>query len=508
MQRRLAVALVLTALVSVLLVGFGILAIAQLGARDRAADRVERGLSVLASVLESDNGTRLRQAIPAIGPQSRRDLGLDVLEAVRIADDGGVEPLGFRRPGPGGGLRGLPDVRLSDGQRADLEDGETVLVSQGDTVIGVRLLPPTGEVAADGSPLRIGLLAAEPVSAIPRQTVTWFVLSSAVVLAGALAAGVLLARRLVHPIRDIQGATAAIAAGQLTARVEAEGDDELAELGRSVNRMAADLERSKALDQQFLLSVSHDLRTPLTAISGYAEALRDGAAEPATAGEVIGNHAARLDRLVGDLLDLAKLDANRFRLDLRPTDLAVVAGRTAAGLAPEAAQHGVTVEHRADGPAPVLADADRMAQAIGNIVANAVTFARERVVVEVAVTSEGEDDARAVVAVIDDGPGFQPEDLPFVFDRLYTGQDQPRRAENPTGLGLAIVRELAAAMGGTVEAANQPDAGARIALSFPVLTAGPGPDPTRGPVTADEPETVSPPAERPRPEPTGPPDPS
>ncbi|MEM9561246.1 MAG: HAMP domain-containing sensor histidine kinase [Actinomycetota bacterium] len=520
MQRRLAIAFVLTALVSILLVGFGILAIAQVGARNRAEDQVQRGLNVVGSLLESE--ARPARQLQAVIPQNRRDLGLEVLEPVVLGDDGSVRSLGFGGRGRGNPLRSLPGLSIDADQLAALAADETVLVDHDDAVVGLRPLAIATDPAT-ATQLRFALLAAQPVTAVPRRTVVWFLLSSAIVLVGALVAGILLARRLVHPIRAIEATTAALAAGQLDARVRIHGEDidgtsggpgggadhrglggndELVQLGRSVNRMAADLERSRALDQQFLLSVSHDLRTPLTAISGYAEALRDGAAEPRGAGEVIGNQAARLDRLVGDLLDLAKLDANRFRLDLRPVDLGVVAGRTAAGLAPQAAQDGIAIETVVDGPAPVLADADRLAQAIGNLVTNAMGFAAARVVVLVTTVAEGSaSGGRALVTVADDGPGFDPADLPFVFDRLYTGRARPRRAENPTGLGLAIVRELAAAMGASVEAGNAAEGGARLTMAFPLRR--PDDDPTVE-LVDDSPAPVSP-APSPRPGPPGPP---
>lgn len=481
MQRRLTLALALTALVSILLVGLGILAIGQLGAQSRAEDDVVSGLNVV------DRLTNRELALPQLQEQlvaSRRDLDLFALQPVLVGPDGSVEALVFGR---GGGrarfatVAELPDLTLSDDELAELDEDGTVLVSAADAVVGVRTLPDVGFPGSDDQ--RVAFLAAQRVVAIPGQTVAWFVASSAVVLVGALIGGGFLARRLIRPIGQIEAATAAISAGQLDARVEVDGNDELAQLGRSVNRMAADLERSRALDQQFLMSVSHDLRTPLTAISGYAEALRDGAVgDSSGAGEVIGNHAARLERLVGDLLDLAKLDANRFRLELRTVDLEVVVGRTVAGLAPEALQRGVVLERHtspatspAGGPTggpttTVLADADRLAQAIGNVVTNAISFARQVVTIDVTVTGPGPDGpgAEAVVTVDDDGPGFAAEDLPYVFDRLYTGAARPRRAESSSGLGLAIVRELMAAMGGRVEAENNAAGGARIRLLFPL----------------------------------------
>lgn len=482
LQRRLATAFVLTALVSVLLVGVGILAIARSGATDRAEDEVTRALSVVGDLLGSDR-RQVRQ-LEDLVPANRRDLQLEQLSPVLVGDDGSV---GLVRRGRGrpDAANGLPTLGLTQTELARLDEGEIVLRSDGGTVFGLRVVPVSDLPDRQG---RLALLAQQRVTTVPRQTVSWFLLSSLIVVLGALAAAVWLARRLVRPIKEIQGATAAIAAGELTTRVGAEGEDELAELGRSVNRMAADLERSKALDQQFLLSVSHDLRTPLTAISGYAEALQDGAVEdPGGAGTIIGNHADRLERLVGDLLDLAKLDANRFRLDLRPVDVSVVVGRTVAGLEAAAATDGIAIEQRIDTDRIIQADADRLAQIVGNLVDNAVGFAGDRVLVEVRAENstgnstengadpgaqdhgESADGPVLAITVSDDGPGFDPEDLPFVFDRLYTGSARPRRAENSTGLGLSIVRELAGAMGGTVEARNGSLGGAAIDVRFPAI---------------------------------------
>lgn len=498
MQRRLAIALVATALVTVVLVGFGMLMIAQSGARSRAEDGVTRALNVLVPLIDSVERPLTQGDLAALENQ-RRDLQLDRLEPVLLADDGTIRrPVLRGRGNRAGTVADLPDLVLTGEQSTELLAGGTVVIAERGVVYGLRAPDPSVELPVAG---RVALLASRPIVAIPRQTVVWFVLSSLVVLAGALAAGIALARRLVRPIREIEHVTGTLAAGDLTARVDVRGGDEVAQLGHSVNRMAADLERSRTLDQQFLMSVSHDLKTPLTAIAGYAEALRDGAVADSTdAGEIIGNHAARLDRLVGDLLDLAKLDANRFRLDLRPVDLVVVSGRTAAGLAPEAANHGVTIvtgPAEASPPIVVVADPDRLAQAIGNMVSNAITFADRRVSVEVSSGMDG----RATVAVVDDGPGFAPDELPHVFDRLYTGRAGPRRAENPTGLGLAIVRELAAAMGGSVTATNDAGGGARISLSLPRREPGAAapPGPGLSPAAGATPRPAGPP-----PDPTAP----
>jgi two-component system sensor histidine kinase BaeS len=406
----------------------------------------------------------------------RREFELERLEVVVVNEAGGVAvvDLGARRPGQvrRGQLLGeaLP-LALTDDQLQELQSTGQLLVVDGQRVIGLQV-EANGDAREDGR--LVAALAEQSINAAPRRAVSWFVLSSALVLLGATLAGIRLARRMVRPVQEIQAATSAIAAGDLDVRVAADGPGELGDLGRSVNRMAEDLRRSRDLEQQFLLSVSHDLRTPLTAISGYAEALEDGAiTDAAAAGGVIRNHANRLERLVGDLLDLAKLDADRFTFHLDTVDVAVVAGRTASGLAPEAAQQGISVTPLATGSPHAVADPDRLAQAIGNLVTNAVSFAATAVTVSTSTETDEAQRPLAVITVDDDGPGFAAEDLPHVFERLYTGAARPRRAENPSGLGLSIVRELVSAMGGTVHASNHDGGGARLRIVLPATEPAP-----------------------------------
>jgi two-component system sensor histidine kinase BaeS len=283
---------------------------------------------------------------------------------------------------------------------------------------------------------------------------------------------IVVSRRIVRPVRDADAAAHRIAAGELSTRLPEpppSADDELADLVRSINAMAASLERSKALEQQFLLSVSHDLRTPLTSIQGYAEAITDGAtSDPAWAASIIASESKRLDRLVRDLLDLAKLQARSFRFEMRPVDVAAVATGAVDGFRPDAQAAGVTV--RLDAPTAVLVngDGDRLAQVVANLVENALKYARS----EIAVTVR-EDGGRAVLLVDDDGRGIAPEDLPHVFERLYVARHEPARRESGSGLGLAITRELVEGMGGEVAAEVAPRGGARMVVRLPVLAGAP-----------------------------------
>ena len=238
--------------------------------------------------------------------------------------------------------------------------------------------------------------------------------------------------------------------------------DEVADLSRSINAMAEALERSRGLEQQFLLSVSHDLRTPLTSIRGYAEAMADGTGLPAEhAGTVILSESRRLERLVRDLLELAHLDARSFSLRSDVVELDDLVAACADGFAPEAAAAGVAITVRAV-PAVVHGDHDRLAQVVANLLENGLKYATSELVVRVA-----SDGGRARVSVDDDGPGIAPVDLPHVFDRLYVARHQPVRRESASGLGLAIVRELVAAMGGTTGAEPSPTGGARLWIELP-----------------------------------------
>jgi signal transduction histidine kinase len=416
----------------------------------------------LEEVTDLVGGAGVIERLRPLGGRQIR-FGLADLSAVTVDTEGQVRQV---RPGGGRGT-GIVESEVLFTLPADqLEPflaGETVILrgtgsSQGE-VIGIRHVPQ-----ADGPPGQtLAVLGTQGVVTIGPQARLWFLVSAVIVLVGSMLAAWLLAARLVRPIEEMQRATASIAGGDFAVRVAATGRDEVADLGRSINGMAQELERSKLLDQQFLMSVSHDLRTPLTAISGYAEALRDGTAtDAAGAGEVIGNHAGRLERLVGDLLDLAKLDAKRFTLAPQALDLGVAVGRSVAGMQPRSEQHGVSLEFHHQPGITVAADPHRLEQVVDNVLVNAITFAASRIVTTVAA-----DGSTAIITISDDGPGIAAEDLPHVFERLYVARSQPERAENPTGMGLAIVRELTMAMGGSVTAEQPAGGGTTIVLRLP-----------------------------------------
>jgi two-component system sensor histidine kinase BaeS len=285
-----------------------------------------------------------------------------------------------------------------------------------------------------------------------------------------------MSRRMARPLVEAMEATGRIASGDLDSRVPIRRGDypEFASLAGSINGMAQSLQDSRARERHLLLSVSHDLRTPLTSIRGFAEAIQDGAVEDnAHAADIIIAESRRLERLVGDLLDLTKLEAQQMSIAIGPTDVAEVVITTAEGFLPAAAKSGLSIVLRVPGregtpvSAPLragAADPDRLAQLLANLLENSMTFARAAVTVALA---EDRASGQIVITVDDDGPGIAPDDLQRVFERFYRADRGPNR-QMGSGLGLAIVAELAVAMGGTVrvESPLNAEGGSRFVVTL------------------------------------------
>jgi two-component system phosphate regulon sensor histidine kinase PhoR len=227
-----------------------------------------------------------------------------------------------------------------------------------------------------------------------------------------------------------------------------------------------DLRKADQIRRDFVANVSHELRTPLTAIRGYVEALTD-APDSAEAGkflEIISRQSARMERLVTDLLRLARLDARQEPLEIVPCQIESVASAVVADLAPTftAKRQHVTldVNHEAR---TVMADPAKLHDILRNLVENAVNYSPDGADIRIAARPV---DAGVVLEVTDSGPGIPPADLSRVFERFYR-VDKARTRPGGTGLGLAIVKHLVEAHGGTVSAANRPEGGARFSVMLP-----------------------------------------
>jgi signal transduction histidine kinase len=300
----------------------------------------------------------------------------------------------------------------------------------------------------------------------------WFGLASLLTVIVALVAANRLGHRIARPLQQTEAVTRRIATGDLEARVPVNAQEwpELVSLANSVNQMASSLSRAQGTQRQFLMSVSHDLRTPLTSIRGFAEALSDGATTDVTyAAGIIGSSARRLERLVTDLLELAKLESGAFSLHSGTLDLSDVVTQAAQAFEPAASGLGLSIELETVGTGEVLcvADPDRVGQVVANLVENALKYATSRVTVGTRRISDGWLEA----FVEDDGPGIPWADLERVFERLYQSRLSAGR-ELGSGLGLAIVDELVKAMGGKVRAESPtgPNGGTRVVVVLPAAS--------------------------------------
>jgi len=399
-------------------------------------------------------------------------LAVDATILTDLRQAGSYDFVGVIGLDPDGTLTTLPAPLISaDVDVSALEAGDTVWGAAGAEAFVAQPLSLTAAKRRTLGPVAAGDV---PVLVVTRQApkavngLGYFLLVAGVVLVVGAVVAAVLARRLSAPIRRAAVTTRRIAEGDLDATMAVQPRDppELQALAEAINAMGSGLARSRGLERQFLLSVSHDLRTPLTSIRGYAEALAEGATDDvAGAVSVIGAEARRLERLVQDLLDLARLDARQFSLDIRRVDAAAVVAGAVEALRPGAAELGVELETDArpgDGPF-ADADTDRLGQIVANLVENGIKFAAHGVVVAV-----GEDDGWCRITVSDDGPGIPPADLPRVFERHFTSAVGPGRTVG-TGLGLAIVSELTHSMGGSVNAQSPASAegGTRMVLWLP-----------------------------------------
>lgn len=280
---------------------------------------------------------------------------------------------------------------------------------------------------------------------------------------GALVLGYVVAQRVTRPVAALAGATEALRRGERGARVSDLPADELGDLGRSFNEMAAALEREDELRRRVVADVAHELRTPLTSIQAHLEALRDGILVPdAPTLATIHDEAARLGRLVADLEALARAEGAGFALERRPIDIAEVVRDVATELGGGFPEKGVRL-HLELSPARALADEDRIAQIARNLISNALKFTAIGGRVRVATRVE---DGRALFEVSDTGVGMTADEAAHSFDRFWRA---PGSAAVPgTGIGLTIARELAVAHGGDVSVESAPGRGSTFRVLLPV----------------------------------------
>jgi signal transduction histidine kinase len=302
-------------------------------------------------------------------------------------------------------------------------------------------------------------------------------------LAGLFAAAIALvlarwlARGMTQPLRDMAAAARRMAAGEYGQRVETRSRDEVGQLARAFNRMSAELEGVERLRRELVANVSHELKTPISALRAHLENLLDGVERPDPETlQVMLAQSERLSRLVEQLLDLSRLESGDVPLDLRPVEIGPLAAEVLSEIEVARARAGVAVEVRVpEGLPPAMADRERIHQVLFNLVDNALRFTPPGGRVTLSAEAQG----RAVrVRVEDTGVGIPPEHLPYLFERFYRADAARSRGDGGTGIGLAICRSVVEAHGGRIWAESEPGRGSAFTFELPAaVTAGPRREP-------------------------------
>jgi two-component system sensor histidine kinase BaeS len=274
-----------------------------------------------------------------------------------------------------------------------------------------------------------------------------------------------LSRRILAPVEALTAAVRRMEAGDLSQRVEVTSRDEIGELARAFNAMADGLARLEELRRNMVTDVAHELRTPLSNIRGYLEALQDGVIEPKKRIiDSLHGEAMLLNHLVDDLQDLSLAEAGHLKLERQPVALADIVDRAVEAVRPRAEAERVTVQ--VDLPEDLLVDVDpqRIGQVLRNLLDNALTYTPPGG--EVGVAAHG-DDQWVEVSVRDTGSGIAAKDLPYVFERFYRADKSRSRATGGTGLGLAIARQLVEAHGGRIWVESTEREGSTFTFALP-----------------------------------------
>jgi signal transduction histidine kinase len=310
------------------------------------------------------------------------------------------------------------------------------------------------------------LIVAKPKTELTKRLVTLLDRLAIAFLGGIVIAGLLawyLSRRITKPVLALSSAADEVARGRYDVDVpEVRSRDEVGHLADRFREMASRLAEADQQERNFLMSVSHELRTPLTAIRGHVDALREGLADDpalrAASLDVIAAECGRLERLVGDVLDLAKLEANRFTVLTEEVEMQRLCEQAYRAFAEEARRRGIDYRRRFDAAPTIQSDGDRVLQIISNLLANAFRWTPDGGTVELELAAEN---GTVSVAVDDSGPGIRSQERERIF-RPFWSQDS-----TGTGLGLTIARELALALGGRIDLESEPGRGSRFELVLP-----------------------------------------
>ncbi len=402
----------------------------------------------------------------ADGAADRADLAATVASQTRAVRTLGTLGVESASVGRGGGVKStspLARQALTPARRQQLLGGQPVSAQA--QIAGTSVL-------VEGRPTQAGgillVQRQSDATAASDGLVRRMLLALGIAALAAMGVSALMAARLVRPLRQTAEAALGLADGRRDLQVPVTGPKEVAEVASALNALTTSLSRSESRQRDFLLSVSHDLRTPLTGIRGYAESLAEGvvpAEDTSRVGGVMLGEARRLERLVADLLDLARLDADQPRMEFQRTDLVALGQGVEAVWSKRCSDVGVRFRLlRPQGPIWVATDPNRLRQLVDGLLENALRVTPEGQPIIVEVRLEQAQRPVAVIEVRDAGPGLTDDDLSVAFEP--SALHERYRGVRPvgTGLGLAIVGRLGDLLGGSVEAGHAAEGGARFTV--------------------------------------------
>jgi len=357
-------------------------------------------------------------------------------------------------------------------------DGTVVADSQGD-LLGEQYHPdsPGRALSPPWTEDVIGMLYISPEppagagSTSPRglsQAIGRFLLwGGLLAVAIALLITFFLSRRILAPVKALTLAARRLGQGDFSQRVQFKDKSEVGELAQTFNSMASDLERAEQLQRNMVADVAHELRTPLSNIRGYLEAIRDGVVEPDAATiRSLDEEASLLSQLVDDLQELSLAETGELKLVCQTEDIARLIKQTVAAVQAQAATKGLSVSiDLPDKLPPVNIDSHRIGQVLRNLLENAVTHTAKGGAISIAARQQ---DNWVEVSVADTGEGIPAEELPNIFERFYRVDKSRARATGSSGLGLTIAKRLVEAHGGKIEVQSEPGKGSRFSFTVPI----------------------------------------
>jgi len=357
-------------------------------------------------------------------------------------------------------------------------DGTVVADSQGD-LLGEQYHPdsPGRALSPPWTEDVIGMLYISPEppagagSISPRglsQAIGRFLLwGGLLAVAIALLITFFLSRRILAPVKALTLAARRLGQGDFSQRVQFKDRSEVGELAQTFNSMASDLERAEQLQRNMVADVAHELRTPLSNIRGYLEAIRDGVVQPDAATiRSLDEEASLLSQLVDDLQELSLAETGELKLVCQTEDIARLIKQTVAAVQAQAATKGLSVSiDLPDKLPPVNIDSHRIGQVLRNLLENAVTHTAKGGAISIAARQQ---DNWVEVSVADTGEGIPAEELPNIFERFYRVDKSRARATGSSGLGLTIAKRLVEAHNGKIEVQSEPGKGSRFSFTVPI----------------------------------------